>query len=311
MDETQRMLALLNDTFPDIANMLPHDARAAVDSRVRPPENIDDVAFAEDEVIATPAGGLSLRVYRPHAPRVTAPTTVFAHGGGFLHGSIESHDGFSRRWSRKTQSVVVSVEYRLAPEHPASAPVDDIVAAADWVGSAGLAPAGIVVAGDSSGGNLAAVTAIALRDRGGSPLVGQVLIYPMLDPRMDSDSYRTRAEGYFVTARSLRFYWDTYLGDRAADAAEDWRISPLAAGTLAGLPPAIVVTAGLDPLCNEGRRYAGRLRAEGVRVLHRHYPDQFHGFLTIPGYGPGGSASEILWSDMHRIFTQNPQEENS
>ncbi len=307
MDETQRMLGVLNTSFPDIASMAPLEARAAVDARINMPTNLDDVASAADEFIDTDTGAIRVRVYRAHSPNHHAPTTVFAHGGGFLHGSIEGHDGFCRRWSRETASTVVSVQYRLAPDATAPAAVYDLIAAVDGVGAMGIAPAGIIVAGDSAGANLAAVTAIAMRDRGESPIVGQVLIYPMLDPRMDSETYRTRAEGYFVTARLLAYYWDTYLGIPRANAAADWRICPLAAASLEALPPAIIVTAGLDPLCAEGGQYADRLRAASTATLHRHHPDQFHGFLTIPGYGPGLAASDVLFSDIRRLFTSETE----
>ncbi|MFD4422908.1 alpha/beta hydrolase [Agromyces sp. NPDC058484] len=304
MDESERMLELLNASFPDIAAMAPLDARAAVDARVRPVDNLDDVARAEDHLIVGTAGDVPVRVYHPHDPARDAPAVVFAHGGGFLHGSIASHDGFCRRWARGTGAVVVSVEYRLAPEHPAPEAVDDVISAVDWLRSSDAAGAGIVAAGDSSGANLAAVAAIALRDRGDSPLVGQVLIYPFLDPTMASQSYRTRAQGYFVTARSLGYYWKTYLGERLETAPADWRISPANAANHNALPPAIVVTAGLDPLCDEGRDYARLLRRAGVPALHRHHPEQFHGFLTIPGYGPAEAARELLWSDFRAAFVK-------
>lgn len=306
MDETTRMLELLNTAFPDITTMSPLDARAVVDARVRTPANLDAVASAEDQVVGEPGTTVRIRVYRPHEPR-PAPATVYLHGGGFLHGSIESHDGFCREWARGTGSVVVSVDMRLAPEHTVPAPADDVVTAIDAVTAAGLdGGRGIVIAGDSSGGNLAAVVALALRDRGDSPLVGQILAYPFLDPTTSRPSYTTRAEGYFVTARQLRYYWSTYLRADPAEMSADWRIAPALAATHEGLPPAIVLTAGLDPLTDEGTTYAQTLAAAGVPVVHRHYPDQFHGFLTIPGYGPGIAASGILWSDFARIFRTAP-----
>ncbi|WP_227468140.1 alpha/beta hydrolase [Microbacterium sp. YJN-G] len=299
MDATQHMLELLNSGFPDITSMDPLEARAAVDARVRPPDNLDDVHSAEDVTIISGGAELPLRVYTPHEPRET-PAVVFAHGGGFLHGSIASHDGFCRRWARGTGATVVSVGYRLAPEHAAPAGRDDMVAAADWVAGSGLAEHGIVLAGDSSGGNLAAGAAIVLRDRGDSPVVGQVLIYPFLDPSMSTGSHRTRATGFFVTAELLAYYWRTLLGDAAGPHGPD--VTPLGADDLSDLPPAIVITAGLDPLCDEGSLYAARLRNAGVEVLERRHPDQFHGFLTIPGYPPAQSAAAILWSDLRSGF---------
>lgn len=298
MDETTRMLELLNTTFPPIWTMDPHEGRAAVDARIRPADNLDDAA-AEDGVVHHGMHAIPVRVYRPAGIRTGAPTTVYAHGGGFLHGSIAGHDGFCRRWARQTRSVVVSVGYRLAPEAGPGAARDDLVAAADWAVATGLAPHGLILAGDSSGGNVAAGAAIAFRDRSHSPVVGQALLYPFLDPDMATESHRTRATGSFVTAELLSHYWRTFLGSSRDHVAAD--VTPLAVDDLRDLPPAIVVTAGLDPLCDEGTLYAQRLRAAGVPVLERHHPDQFHGFLTIPGYGPSMSAAAILWSDVREL----------
>lgn len=304
MDETRRMLDLLNAGFPDIAGLDPLEARAVVDARVREPDNLDDVAGTRDLVVGH---GVPVRVYEPHTRRPRGPVTVFVHGGGFLHGSIASHDGFCRRWARGTDSVVVSVEHRRAPEHRVPAGAEDVAAAIEWAADADLGD-GVIVAGDSSGGNLAAVAALMLRDRGDSPLRGLVLAYPFLDPAMDTASHRRLAHGYFVTGRQLRYYWETYLGGPVDAADLDWRVSPLRAD-LDALPPTIVVTGGRDPLCDEGRAFAARLQDAGVPVLHRHHPDQFHGFLTISGYGPGRAAAELLWADVLDTMTTPVPEE--
>lgn len=303
MTETEQLLALLGETFPDIAALAPLDARAVVDARVRPAANLDD-AGSHDLTIAGRGGGLRLRIYRPRSPQQDpAVVTVFAHGGGFLHGSIESHDSFCRSWARHTAGTVVSVDVRLAPEHGAPAGAEDLVAAAQWVHTSGLGER-VVLAGDSSGANAAAVAALMLRDLGEPALAGQVLLYPFLDPGMQSDSYESRGEGFFVTRRTLGFYWQNYLGASTLE-PDDWRINPANAADHCGLPPTIVVTAGLDPLRDEGRAYARRLDSSGVPVLHRQYPDQFHGFLTIPPFGPARAARELLWSDIRRMFTHD------
>jgi acetyl esterase len=286
--------------------MEPLEGRAAADARIRPATNIDDVASTADVVVDAGTHSIPIRAYHPLERRPDAPTAVYAHGGGFLHGSIAGHDGFCRRWSRATGSAVVSVDYRLAPEAGPGAALDDMVAAVEWTVDAGLAAHGVVLAGDSSGGNLAAGAAIRLRDQGKSPAVGQVLLYPFLDPAMSAESHRTRATGYFVTSELLAHYWHTFLGGRTRRFDPD--VSPLAVDDLTGLPPAIVVTAGLDPLCDEGADYVQRLRAVGVPVVLRHYADQFHGFLTIPGYGPGISAAEILWSDVRSLTSSDPKD---
>ncbi|MFK3677819.1 alpha/beta hydrolase [Microbacterium sp. NPDC090218] len=306
MDETTRMLKLLEESFPPLATMSPLAGRAAADDRIRPAANLDDVASTVDATVDAGTYGIPIRVYHPHAERPGAPTTVYAHGGGFLHGSIAGHDGFCRRWARATEAVVVSVDYRLAPESGPGDARDDVVAVADWALGAGLADHGLVLAGDSSGGNVAAGAAIALRDRGESPAVAQVLLYPFLDPTMSSESHRTRASGYFVSSDLLAHYWRTFLGDHPDRFDAD--VTPFAADDLAGLPPALVVTAGLDPLCDEDTAFALRLRDVGVPVILRHHPDQFHGFLTIPGYGPGTSAAEILWSDLRSLTTPDPKD---
>lgn len=306
MDETTRMLELLNASFPRLATMDPLDGRAAADERIRPATNLDDVAATDDGVVDAGTHGIPIRTYHPRERRPDAPTTVYAHGGGFLHGSIAGHDGFCRRWARATGATVVSVDYRLAPEAGPGAARDDVIAAADWAVEAGLGAHGLLLAGDSSGGNVAAGAAIGLRDRGASPVVAQVLLYPFLDPTMSSESHRARATGYFVTSELLAHYWRTFLGERPGRFDAD--VTPLAVDDLAGLPPAIVVTAGLDPLCDEGADYARRLRFAGVPVTLRHHPDQFHGFLTIPGYGPGISAAEILWSDLRSLTSPDPKD---
>lgn len=306
MDETTRMLELLNASFPRLATMDPLDGRAAADERIRPATNLDDVAATDDGVVDAGTHGIPIRTYHPREWRPDAPTTVYAHGGGFLHGSIAGHDGFCRRWARATGATVVSVDYRLAPEAGPGAARDDVIAAADWAVEAGLGAHGLLLAGDSSGGNVAAGAAIGLRDRGASPVVAQVLLYPFLDPTMSSESHRARATGYFVTSELLAHYWRTFLGERPGRFDAD--VTPLAVDDLAGLPPAIVVTAGLDPLCDEGADYARRLRSAGVPVTLRHHPDQFHGFLTIPGYGPGISAAEILWSDLRSLTSPDPKD---
>lgn len=308
MNETQQMLDLLNTSFPDITSLSPAEGRRLVDARVRPAANIDDVASTEDVLVDAGDHEVTVRIYHPHEHDSDAPVTVFAHGGGFLHGSIASHDGFCRLWSKQTCSLVVSVEHRLSPEYGPPAGRDDVVAVVDWAQRMGFGRHGIMLAGDSSGGNVAAAAAIVLRDTGASPVTGQILIYPFLDPSMDSESHRTRADGYFVTRTLLAHYWSAHLGDHFDERGADPAVTPLAVEDLTGLPPAIVVTAGLDPLSDEGAEYARRLREDGTEVLHRHFPDQFHGFLTIAGYGPARSATDILWGDIRALHALNSKD---
>ncbi len=307
MDETTRMLELLNASFPRLATMDPLDGRAAADERIRPATNLDDVAATDDGVVDAGTHGIPIRTYHPREWRPDAPTTVYAHGGGFLHGSIAGHDGFCRRWARATGATVVSVDYRLAPEAGpgAGARRRDRRGGLGRRGRARGArapPRGRQLGRQRRGLARRSASAIAARARSSH----RCCYYPFLDPTMSSESHRARATGYFVTSELLAHYWRTFLGERPGRFDAD--VTPLAVDDLAGLPPAIVVTAGLDPLCDEGADYARRLRSAGVPVTLRHHPDQFHGFLTIPGYGPGISAAEILWSDLRSLTSPDPKD---
>jgi len=305
-DGVAAMLQTLNDAFPAVERMSAAAARAAVEARRAVVSNIDDVATAEDRLIDTSAGSIAVRVYRPHGPDdALRPGVVFYHGGGFVLCDIDSHDGFCRAMSRYTGSVVVSVGYRLAPEHPAPAPAEDAYGAFDWVtrhaAELGVDPLRLAVAGDSAGGNLAAVTALLCRERGTAMPVAQVLLYPVIDPSCDTASQRRRATGYFTTRAALQWYWQQYLG--GTDLPEPaYLVAPALAESLAGLPPAVVVTATLDPLHSEGAAYARQLRAHGVAVLHRDFRGLFHGFLTMMPFAPAVAARDLLWSDMGELL---------
>jgi acetyl esterase len=303
--EVDAMLEVLDGGFPPVHEMTGPEARALVAARVQPVDNLDD-ADAVDHEIPGPGGPIRVRVYHPRGAVGGARAgVVFCHGGGFVLCSIESHDGFCRRLARHADAVVVSVDYRLAPEHPAPAAAEDAYAALAWVAAhaadLGVDPARILTAGDSAGGNLAAVTCLMTRDRGGPSVAGQVLLYPVIEPDFESKGYREFGEGHFNTRAAMEWYWRLYLGatDVPADAAyPPEHVAPLRAPSLAGLPPAVVVTAGRDPLHSEGRTYVAALRDAGVPVRHRHYPELFHGFATIGPFGPAQAARELLWSDI-------------
>ncbi|MEV3901587.1 alpha/beta hydrolase [Mycobacterium sp. NPDC050551] len=313
-DGVTAMLRTLDDAFPAVEQMSAEAARAAVAARRQAVTNIDDAA-ARDRVIDTPAGSLGVRVYRPHGPGdPRRPGVVFYHGGGFVLCDIESHDGFCRAMARQTGSVVVSVGYRLAPEHPAPAAAEDAFAAFDWVTrnapELGVDPRRIAVAGDSAGGNLAAVASILCRDRGTVPPLAQILLYPVIDPSCDSVSQRLRATGYSTTRAALQWYWRQYLGGTTLPEPAHL-VAPARAASLAALPPAIVVTATLDPLHSEGVAYARRLRDDGTAVLHRDFRGLFHGFLTMMAFPPAVAARELLWSDMRALLAARVAEEVS
>jgi acetyl esterase/lipase len=302
----QEMLDQLNAGFPRVETMTGPQARAAVAQRRMPVNNLDDVRSATDRMVPGPDGPVPVRVYEPHgAPPGDRAAIVFCHGGGFVFCDIESHDGFCRALARGSRAVVISVDYRLAPEHPAPAAALDAFAAFGWAvehaADLGIDPARIAVAGDSAGGNLAAVTAILCRDRGVAPPVAQLLIYPAIEPAFDTDSYHRYATGYFNTRAAMQWYWHEYL---SAQTIFDppYLVAPARAATHAGLPPAVIVTAGLDPLHSEGCGYARRLRQAGVPVVHRDFPGLFHGFMTIQGFPPAASAQELVCTDLRELL---------
>ena len=304
------MLRLLDAGFPPVHEMTAAEARAAVAARRQPVSDLDGVASTEDREVPGPSGRVPVRIYRPHGdgpgPR---PAVVFLHGGGFVFCDLETHDGFCRHLARHSGAVVVAVDYRLAPEHPAPAAVEDAHAAHAWVvGHApdlGVDPHRVAVCGDSSGANLAAVTALLCRERGTTAPVSQVLLYPVIDPDLDTPSSHELGEGFYNTRAAMTWYWEQYL---AAGLPEpSWLAAPGRAPSLAGLPPAVVVTAGLDPLHDEGVAYADALREAGVRVVHRDYPGMFHGFLTMLAFAPAVAARELLHSDLRRALERVPE----
>lgn len=308
-EEVRAMLDQLNEGFPRVDQMTGAQARAAVAERRMPVDNLDDVLGTADRSIPGAAGDIPARVYYPHGdPADTRPGIVFYHGGGFVFCDIESHDGFCRALARGTQAVVVSVGYRLAPEHPAPAAALDAFAAFQWTleqaTDLGIDPTRTAVAGDSAGGNLAAATAIACRERGVTPPAAQVLLYPAIDPSFETDSYRRYATGYFNTRASMRWYWDQYLGGVTAF-DPPYLVAPARADSHAGLAPAVIATAGLDPLHSEGCDYARRLRDAGVPVVHHDFPGLFHGFMTIQSFGPARSALDLVCSDLRRLLVRS------
>jgi acetyl esterase len=232
-----------------------------------------------------PAGPIPLRLYRGLGAEKgrPQPAVVFFHGGGWVIGNLDSHDQPCRALANAIPSIVVSVDYRLAPEHKFPAAVEDAVAATRWIGQhakrLGIDPARLVVTGDSAGGNLAAVVSLEARDRGGPPLAGQVLIYPATDMGMNHPSHRRHATQLPLTGAAMRWFIDHYM--RGPGDASDWRASPLRAADLARLPPALVITAGFDPLGDEGEAYAAALRRAGVRVEHERFEGQIHGFVSM------------------------------
>jgi len=239
------------------------------------------IAETRDVAIPGPGGPIAARVYRS-AKNGTLPVLVFFHGGGWVVGNIDSHEAMCRHLANRAECAVLSVDYRMGPEHKFPAAVEDCFAATAWTAdngaSLGVDPRRLAVGGDSAGGNLAAVVSLLARDKGAPRISCQVLIYPATDAAMRHDSVARYAEGYVLTRATMRWFYEQYL--RTPDDAADWRVSPLLAPDLSHLPPAYVLTAGYDPLCDEGDAYAARLAAAGVPVTHRRFPGQVHGFVT-------------------------------
>jgi len=256
--------------LPPTELQTPEQARAMIDERsdalFGPRE---DVHAVEDLEVA----GVPIRLYAP-AAGTDLPVVVYLHGGGWVVGSLDSHDGLCRALANRAGCRVAAVHYRLAPEHRFPAAVDDCWAVTRW---AFEQASRVAVAGDSAGGNLAAVMALRARDAG-LRLAHQVLIYPVTDHRFDTASYAANATGYGLTAAGMRWFWDHYLG--GADGAHP-DASPLRAPSLAGVAPALVVVCGLDPLRDEGVAYAGRLREAGVPARLSEYDGMIHGFVRM------------------------------
>jgi acetyl esterase/lipase len=238
----------------------------------------------EDRTIPGPAGAQQVRLYRPRRPVHPTPLVIDFHGGGFVLGNLDAGDWLCSFVAGELGAMVASVDYRLAPEDPAPAAVEDCTSATRWLADHGEglgAPGPIAVMGDSAGGNLAALVAIAARDAGGPSIAHQVLIYPAVDLTMSFPSIRELADAPILTYEDMRTFTAHYLGDHTDPA--DPQVSPWFVEDLTGLPPALILTAEHDPLRDEGRAYAERLRAAGVPTRWTEYAGMPHGFTTLPG----------------------------
>jgi acetyl esterase len=249
----------------------------------------------EDIRIPGPAGAIPARVYAPSAGGAPPPTVAYFHGGGWVQGDLETHHGLCARLAQHAGALVVAVDYRLAPEHKFPAAVEDCLAAYRWLRERGrdigADSARVAVAGDSAGGNLSAVVS-QLAASGGTPVpTCQALIYPAVDFALDTDSHRDLADGHVIPRDRILWYSQQYLRTEADKT--DLRASPLRAPSLAGQPPTLIVTAGFDPLRDEGSAYGDRLRAAGVAVVHREYPGQIHAFVSLTKAIPQGMACTL------------------
>ena len=307
--QIQRVLQVMAEAnLKPIEAMTPAEARAQMEATAqsRKAEPLP-VVRVEERMVPGPAGGIRLRLYWPNAA-APAPAIVYYHGGGHVIGSLDTHDLIARNLCAGTEALVASVDYRMGPEHKFPAAVEDSFAALKWVhahaNELGADPDRIGVHGDSAGANLAAVVALMARDAGTPNLRLQSLVYPVADYGLTGDSYEKFAEGYgLLTRQAMVWFRNHYL--RSPRDAEDWRASPIRVATLAGVAPAIVVTAECDVLHDDGERYAEALRRAGVPVEYKEYPGMIHAFFgMVPVVDDAMNAQRAVWAAFNRAFTR-------
>jgi|TARA_B100001105_G_scaffold188598_2_gene152989 acetyl esterase/lipase len=290
------MLLAVLEAFPmqfdDLGSMTAQEVRTLFEQGNPPPG--EDVASVEDLEVPGPDGPLPVRVYRPDGAAVPAPVVVFFHGGGWVLGSIATHDATCRGLANRTGAVYVSVDYRLAPEHPYPAAPEDCYAATCWVADhaadLGVDPGRLAVAGDSAGGNLAAVVCQMARDRSGPAIAFQLLIYPVTDLDFDRwPSMEENADGPLLTREGMDWFARHYVG--TLPFTGDPYAAPIRAADLSGLPQAHVATAGHDPLRDEGAGYAEALAAAGVTVGYDNFATMIHGFVGFADVVPAAGEA--------------------
>jgi acetyl esterase len=285
--QARALLRLIEEKgLPPTETLSPEQARAVYRERrtftqPEPPP----VGSVRDIEARGPAGPIPLRSYRPAGSNADAvlPVLVYYHGGGWVIGDLDTHDTLCRQLANLSGCAVIAVDYRMGPEHRFPAAVDDCIAATRWVranaGALKVDPGRLAVGGDSAGGNLAAVVALAARDSGDLPIAFQLLIYPATDQRRGAPSHTSNGEGYLLTRETMNYFHDHYITDPAQDL--DWRASPLLHTDHARLPPAFVLTAGYDPLRDEGLQYAQKLSDAGTRAALVSFERQIHGFILM------------------------------
>lgn len=269
---------------PPLEEMSPEFARQAFSVFNQLGGPTEEVAKIENRTIPGPAGAIPVRIYTPEG-EAPFPALIYFHGGGWVIGELDVVDVPCRALANQAGCVVVSVDYRMAPEHPFPAAVEDSYAATKWVAEhgaeIGVDPSRIAVGGDSAGGNLAAVVSQMAREQDGPKLVYQVMIYPVTDATISTPSYEENADGYLLTKAGMVWFYSHYM--REDTDRKDTRLSPFWAENLQGLPPALVITAEFDPLRDEGEAYAAKLKAAGVAVKQTRYDGMIHGFFWLGG----------------------------
>jgi acetyl esterase len=279
--------------------------RMMLDGLAAPGES-EQVEGVEDHTVEGPAGPIPLRIYRPNA-NGRLPALMYFHGGGWVAGNLETHDGLCRAISNSAACAVIAVDYRLAPEHKYPAPVEDCFAATSWVQKHATAlnidSQRMAVGGDSAGGNLAAVVALMARDRRQPAICLQVLLYPIIEYNFASPSYSSFADGYLLTRSAMQWFWQQYVS-READAKQIYA-APLQAKDFRGLPPALIVTAEFDVLCDEGEAYAKILTAAEVPTEHTRYNGMIHGFIPrLKLFDSARTAVAQIATALKRAFEQ-------
>lgn len=289
--EYEAMFAQLAETpGPKISELTPAEGREMY-RLMRPLNEALTVASVEDRSIPTAAGDVPVRIYRPQGDG-PFPIVMNFHGGGWVIGDLDTADAVCRGVCRAASAIVISVDYRLAPEHPYPAAVDDAYAATCWAAEHAAELGGsdrLAVMGESAGGNLAAVVAQKARDENGPKIDFQLLAYPVVDHDLTRTSYVENAEGYLLETETMVWFWDTYCPDPARRA--DPAASPIRASSLAGLPPALVLTAEFDPLRDEGHAYADALAAAGVAAEAICFEGLVHDFLATAELIPGSRSA--------------------
>lgn len=274
--------------------------RKSLMAGIGPLKDCPELARVETLSIAGQDGALRIRVYQPHG-ETPQPVCLYFHGGGWVLNSIDTHDDLARRLAAAGGCSVISVDYRLAPEHKYPAAVEDAWSALEWTarqgGEYGIDASRIAVCGDSAGANLAAVLCLLARDRQGPAIKAQILAYPITDCDFDRFSYQTNAEGYFLTRSQMQWFWEQYVA--APEQMREPYASPLLADSLAGLPPAVVLTAEYDPLRDEGEAYGRALAAAGIPATLVRYPGMIHGFLKrVESFDDARSAIQLIGKEL-------------
>jgi acetyl esterase len=285
--QAQALLRLIEEKrVPSMHTLAAADARTYyLERRFFTQPEPPHVGSLRDLEAPGPAGPIRLRSYRPLGTPEDAvlPVLVYFHGGGWVIGDLETHDTLCRELCNLSGTAVIAVDYRLAPEHRFPAAIDDALAATRWIAANAVRlkidAKRLAVGGDSAGGNLAAVVALAARDAGDLDIVFQLLVYPATDQRRSAPSHTTNGQGYLLTKDTITYFHDHYLVDDSHDL--DWRASPLLAASHANLPAAFILTAGYDPLRDEGLQYAQKLSEAGSRASLVNFERQIHGFILM------------------------------